>query len=128
MSITQRISEWLPARADGQGLNMRVVRAEDRPDQDRWPDKGTVLRLKDAWSTVNGSWDNVGQKWALPQWARDDYLKPFNSPEYIQAGGADHHVLGCRLGPNGERLPGAGMIFGSDGLARLPSDSSAWNA
>lgn len=121
-----RLSEWVGRRDDGQGLNVTVVRAEDRADQDRWPDKARVLRLVDLWTTVNGSWDNVGQKWALPQWARDEYLKPMGHPRYINAGGADHHLLASRQGPAGELLPGAGIIFGSDGLANLNSPA-LWN-
>lgn len=92
--MEQRISEWLPVRADGKGLNIEVIRYEDRADKDAWPSgDGKVWRLKDAASTRDGSWETVGLQWGMVQWFRDTYLKPVDDPHHCDAGGADHNII-----------------------------------
>ena len=54
-----------------------------------------VLRVKDVFTTRDGSWEPSQALGSLPQWARDLYLKPFNSPDRFDDAGGDHHVFGC---------------------------------
>lgn len=54
-----------------------------------------VLRVKDVFTTRDGSWEPSQALGSIPQWARDTYLKPFNSPDYFDDAGGDHHVFGC---------------------------------
>lgn len=49
----------------------------------------TVYRVKDIWTTRDGSWDVSSKPGTLPQWARDAYL----SSAFDDAG-ADHHLFG----------------------------------
>lgn len=53
-----------------------------------------VYRIKDIFTTRDGSWEPSSVPGSIPQWARDTYLKPFSSPDYFDDAGADHHILG----------------------------------
>lgn len=60
------------------------------------PKDGKVLRVKDIFTTRDGSWEpngNVGAG-SIPQWARTTYLRPWGAPDYFDDAGADHHMLG----------------------------------
>lgn len=52
-------------------------------------------KLLDLFSTRDGSWEPSQVMGAIPQWARDRYLKPWGSPDYFDDAGGDHHVFGC---------------------------------
>ena len=54
-----------------------------------------VLRVKDVFTTRDGSWEPSQALGSIPQWARDTYLKPYGSPDYFDDGGGDRHVFGC---------------------------------
>lgn len=58
------------------------------------PKDGKIYRIKDIFTTLNGSWEPSGQVGSIPQWARDTYLRPWGAPDYFDDAGADHHVLG----------------------------------
>lgn len=66
----------------------------------------TIYRIRDLFTTRDGSWDASGKPGSVPQWARDAYLKPIGHPQYNDDGGADHHIFGAvaqgdRLQPHG---------------------------
>ena len=122
--MDQRISPWMMERIDLQGLNLKVMPWQDRPDKAAWSGN-TVYVLKDLWSTYNGSWEYANDsKWTLPQWARDTYLKSMDDPLYIAEGGADHHILGGCLDINGARMAGKGMLFTTNGINSF--DLATW--
>lgn len=67
-------------------FNVSIIRAT--------PVNGKVYRVKDVFTTRDGSWEPSSIPGGIPQWARDTYLKPWGSPDYFDDAGADHHVLG----------------------------------
>ena len=122
--MEQRISPWMMERTDLQGLNLKVLKWQDRPDKGIWTGD-TAYVLKDLWSTYNGSWEYANDaKWTVPQWARETYLKPMDDPLYLAEGGADHHILGGCLDINGARIEGKGMLFTTTGISTF--DLSKW--
>ena len=76
-----RISEWATK------FNVRVKPATVQAGQ-------KVYRLKDLFTTRDGSWEPSSVPGSVTQWARDTYLKPFGSEDYFDDAGADHHLLG----------------------------------
>ena len=52
------------------------------------------FKLMDIWTTFFGKWD-VGQAspYAIEQFYRDKYLKPWNHQYYIDDAGGDHHIF-----------------------------------
>lgn len=61
------------------------------------PYGAAIYRVKDIWTTRDGSWDVSDKPGSLPQWARDEYLRK----EFDDAG-ADHHIFGRVLGETAE--------------------------
>lgn len=54
-----------------------------------------VYRVKDIFTTRDGSWEPSNKPGSVPQWARDTYLKSPSHPQYNDDGGADHHIFGA---------------------------------
>jgi len=75
-----RISEW----AKTAGITVRPFDAVAKP-----PHGATVLRVKDIFTTRDGSWDVSNKRGSIEQWARDTYL----SRQFDDAG-ADRHLFG----------------------------------
>ena len=73
-----RISDW------AQKFNLAVKRCEERPDH---PQGEIVYRVKEVFTTLLGSWDPSSDYGAIPQWARDAYLKPWGAQDYLRRGG-----------------------------------------
>lgn len=83
---------------------------------------GAKYRLISAWTTENGSWDNV------PDWARQYQLDTL---------GGDHHVFGRCLDVNGNAIGKTFMLSWPDGAdgrtpeqdgwANLPLGGQNWN-
>lgn len=53
----------------------------------------TIWRVKDIFTTRDGSWEISNKPGSIEQWARDEYLRR----EFDDAG-ADHHIFGRLLG------------------------------
>jgi hypothetical protein len=83
-----RISEW----AKQWGVTVDRVQANAGDN---------VYRIKDIFTTRDGSWEPSDKPGSVPQWARNDYLKPMNHPNYNEDGGADHHLFGLVLERDG---------------------------
>lgn len=107
-----RQGEWI------QHLNVRVVRAEDRPDK---PKGDVVYRLKDIFTTRDGSWDpRTGHLGSVSAWARDTYLRPWNAPDRFDDAGGDHHLFARVLDANGNHKTDQNLVqYWSDGLHSL---------
>ncbi len=106
-----RISEW------ASNFRARVVRCEARPDN---PPGEIVYRLKDLFTTRDGSWDPSQKPGSLPQWARDAYLRPWGAPDYFDDAGGDHNLFARVLDRNGQPVKSQDLIIGwSDGLHLL---------
>jgi hypothetical protein len=116
--VEQRIA--LPFAA----YNMAIKGIKDRPDrplEGESPLLGTpsdvadvVYLVKDIFMTYYGSWEPTGEYESVPEWARDDYLRP----SFLEAG-ADHHLFAAVIGLDGEMRKGHEIIFWSDGFERL---------
>jgi hypothetical protein len=106
-----RISDW------AQKFNLAVKRCEERPDR---PQGDIVYRVKDIFTTLLGSWDPSTGYGAIPQWARDAYLKPAGADDYLDEGGADHNLFALVLGLDGQPVKtGIQVRYWSDGIAKL---------
>lgn len=68
-------------------FNISVQPATPRAD-------GKVYRVRDIFTTRDGSWEVQGVPGGITQWARDTYLKGFNAPDYFDDAGGDHHMFG----------------------------------
>lgn len=88
-----RISEW----AQALGVTVQSV-------------PGAIWRVKDVFTTRDGSWEPSGKRGSVPQWARDAYLKPVGHAQYNDDGGADHHIFGA-IADGGALLPNATIHF-----------------
>lgn len=52
-------------------------------------------RVKDIFTSRDGSWEVTGVEGGVPQWARDTYLRPWGSVDYFDEAGGDRHVFGA---------------------------------
>lgn len=117
-------------------FNLTVVRAEERPDN---PQGDIVYRLKDLFTTRDGSWEPSNRPGSVTDWARNLYLRPWGAPDYFDDAGGDHHIFARVLDMNGEPMKDRDLIMAwSDGLNKLadsgydnyvhvtPKDKSGW--
>jgi hypothetical protein len=105
------------------GIHFRlsIVRCEDRPD---WPAGELVYRLKDLFTTRNGSWELSSEPGSVIDWARQTYLRPFGAPDYFDDAGGDHHLFARVLGVDGQPVKTANLVrYWSDGFAMLGNTS-----
>jgi hypothetical protein len=78
-----------------------------------------IYVVKDIFTTRNGSWEPLDQTGSIPQWARDEYLKPFDAPDYFDDAGGDHHLFAAVIGLDGKLVRGQEIIYWSDGFDML---------
>lgn len=88
-----RVSDWV------RQFNATIIPATGNPGE-------TIYRVRDLFTTRDGSWDVSNKPGSVTQWARDTYLKPGDHPQYNDDAGADHHIFGAvaqadRLQPHG---------------------------
>lgn len=86
--MNTRIGEW------AQQFGISIDRVSAQPGE-------IVLRVKDIFTTRDGSWEPSDKPGSVPAWARAQYLKPTNHPQYNDDGGADHHLFGAVMEDNG---------------------------
>lgn len=109
-SIDTRVSEWVSL------YNVSIKPLSARPDHAT----GDVLYLvKDVFTTRNGSWEPVALPGSIPQWARDDYLKALNAPDYFEEAGGDHHLFSAVIGLDGKLVRRQELLYWSDGFEVL---------
>lgn len=105
------ISDWVT------NYRLRVIPCEERPDA---PQGELVYRVKDIFTTRDGSWDPSDKPGSVTQWARERYLRPLSAPDYFDDAGGDHHLFARVLDPNGAPLKSQGLVrYWSDGLPKL---------
>ncbi len=110
VEVERRISEWIPT------YNVSIQPLMTRPDH---PQGEVVYLLKDLFSTLNGSWEPIALPGSLPQWARDEYLKPFDAADYFDDAGGDHHLFAAVIGLDGKFVRNQEIIYWSDGFEML---------
>ncbi len=106
-----RISDW------AQKFNLSIKRCEERPDN---PQGEIIYRVQDIFTTLLGSWDPSTGYGAIPQWARDAYLKPWGAEDYLDEAGADHSLFALVLDLDGKPVKDGILIrYWSDGFDKL---------
>lgn len=86
-----RISTWALK------LNLGIKSAVVQPGQQ-------YLRVKDIWTTRDGSWIPSNLEGSIPDWAVSTYLRPWGAPDYFDDAGADHHLLGGVYDENNRKM------------------------
>ncbi|HXF62467.1 MAG TPA: hypothetical protein VNK95_12680, partial [Caldilineaceae bacterium] len=109
-TVETRISEWVPL------YNITIKPISARPDH---PTGDVIYLVRDIFTTRNGSWEPIALPGSVPQWARDEYLKPVNSPDYFDDAGGDHHLFAAVIGLDGKLVRQQEIIYWSDGFERL---------
>lgn len=107
IKVEQRISEW------AEHYNIEVKSLAERPDS---PSGDILYLVRDIFTTRNGSWEPVDLPGSVPQWARDDYLKPVGAADYFDDAGGDHHLFAAVIGLDGKLVRGQEILFWSDGF------------
>ena len=110
IEVERRISDWIPH------YNVSVQPLMARPDN---PSGDVVYILKDLFTTRSGSWEPLALPGSVPQWARDDYLKPVNAPDYFDDAGGDHHLFAAVIGLDGKFVRNHEIVYWSDGFEML---------
>lgn len=84
--------------------------------------------LIDAFTTVDGSWEPDGGRWSIPQWARDEYLRPLSAPDYFDDAGGGHHVFIRIEDKSGKPLVNAYQMLLDDGRLSVfqTKEKSGW--
>jgi hypothetical protein len=110
--VERRLGRWF------EDMNFSIRSIAERPDH---PVQGDYIYvIKDVFTTLNGSWENMGDELGTVEaWARDAYLKPFHAPDYFDDAGADHHLFSAVIGLDGQFLRNFPMRYWSDGFAML---------
>jgi hypothetical protein len=110
VEVERRISEWIPR------YNVSIQPLTARPDH---PTGDVVYVLKDLFTTIDGSWEPVALPGSIPQWARDEYLRPYDAPDYFDDAGGDHHLFAAIIGLDGKLIRNQEIIYWSDGFEML---------
>lgn len=79
----------------------------------------TIYRIKDIFTTRDGSWEVSNKPGSIEQWARDEYL----TAQFDDAG-ADHHIFGRMNHAIGTFVPGGRIrywTYSDNGNASTPS-------
>lgn len=110
------IGKWITGTG---GLNLEIVPYETRPDAARWQG-GPVYRVKDIFSTRNGSWETSTDFGGIDQWAKDAH---WSGAKFDGAGG-DHNFFILALDEAGQPIPGKGLLFWQGAMTAdfTPSD------
>ena len=87
-------------------FGLRIVPFEERPDAARWQG-GPIYRVKDVFTTRDGSWDVSDTPGSIDQWAKDAY---WSGAKFDGAGG-DHNFFIMALDEAGQPIPGKGLLF-----------------
>ena len=112
--VTLRVSDAQMA------LNTKLHGIQERGDYASTALQGDVVyMIQDVFTTRNGSWEPTGESLSVPQWARNDYLKPFGAADWFDDAGADHHIFGAVIGLDGNLIREQEIVFWSDGFDKL---------
>jgi hypothetical protein len=115
-TLIPRLGQWISGTA---GLNLTIVPYEQRPDAARWLGEPTY-RVKDVFSTRNGSWELSSEFGSIDAWARTDYQQGRS----FDGAGGDHNFFILCLDRTGQPLPGKGLLFWQGAMTAdfTPSD------
>ncbi len=114
-TVTRRLTEWF----DDLNLNVQTVETP--------PPGSTVYRLKDVFTTIDGSWDVTGARYAIPQWAKEAYENPAQMMELQK----QSHLYAAVLDANGALLGEQVIRFTNrfdpaNPDSRLTQNSTGW--
>ena len=78
-----------------------------------------IMVVKDIFTTRDGSWEpREGLPYSIPQWARDEYLRPTDAPNYFDDAGGDHHIFCMAISAGIPRVAKSVMAW-SDGPGKI---------
>jgi hypothetical protein len=109
-TVETRASQWVSL------YNVSIKPLSARPDKAT----GDVLYLvRDIFTTRDGSWEPSDLPGSIPEWARDEYLKPANAPDYFEDAGGAHHLYAAVIGLDGKLVRQQPILYWSDGFEVL---------
>ncbi len=112
-----RISNWATH------FNAKVIRNEDRPDN---PTGDVIYRIKDIFTTCDGSWEPSNKTGSIEQWAASSYLVPPSHSAYFDDAGGAHHIFARALDLEGKPITNQDeFICWSDGVHLLGQENFA---
>jgi len=98
-----------------EAMNLQIKAIEPAADSE------VVYVIQDVFTTLNGNWE-VGEQsgpYAIVQWARDAYLKPYGAPDYFDDAGGDRHLFAAVIGLDGQLVRNHPIRYWSDGFDKL---------
>jgi len=106
-----RVSDWVNQ------FRISVKPCESRADN---PAGDVVYRVKEIFTTRDGSWEPSDTFGSIPQWARDSYIRPWGAPDYFDDAGGDHHLFARVLDQGGQPVKSNDLVrYWSDGFSKL---------
>lgn len=112
-----RISTWATQ------FNAKIIRNEERPDN---PTGDVIYRIKDIFTTCDGSWSPSNKTGSVEQWATNSYLLPPTDPAYFDDAGGAHHIFARVLDFDGKPIVAQDqLICWSDGVQLLGQENFA---
>lgn len=119
--IERRIQTIVTLDGVPQESNIIFHEMETRGDWSEPEHDTKVFVLRDLWPQVNGS----AETW--PQWAQDDYLKPWGDTCGNDSAGGETHLFAVVYGTNEQcgAVQGKSYIAWTDGFAKLGDPSYA---
>lgn len=94
-TVARRLTEWFD------DLNLSVQAVESLPPG------STIYQLKDVFTTIDGSWEVTGARYAIPQWAKEAYQNPAQMMELQK----QSHLYAAVLDASGAPLSGQIIRF-----------------
>lgn len=113
-NVQRRLTEW----ADDMHLSIKGI--AERPDTTT----GNVeYVIKDIFTTCAGSWDVTGERYSVPQWAKDAYLSGVFQKAYERS-----NLYAAVIGLDGQFVTGQEIVYWTGGLGKLTDlGSTTWN-
>jgi hypothetical protein len=112
-TVTRRVTEWAAA------LRLSIKTIAERPDTTTGDVEYVV---KDVFTTRNGAWDVSGERYSVPQWARDAYLTGAFQKAFEQ-----NNLYAAIIGLDGQFVSDQEIVFWTGGLGKLNDlGSTTW--
>jgi hypothetical protein len=113
-TVQRRVTEW----ADDMSLSIKSI--SERPDTTT----GNIeYVIKDVFTTRAGSWDAAGERYSVPQWAKDAYLTGAFQKAYERT-----DLYAAVVGLDGQFVTGQEIVYWTGGFGKLTDlGSSTWN-
>jgi len=113
-ALVRRVTEWAAP------MQLSIHTLNERPDN---PSGDVVYRIKDVFTTRNGSWEVGSAAYGVPQWAREEYL----SAAFAKAG-ERNNLFAAVIELNGQWRQAQEILYWTGGLGALTDlGSTTWD-